>query len=389
MADLADHLRKWGLKTYEVDGWKTRKSGSRFDPHAITVHHTAGGRNGNAPSLNIVTHGRPGIPGPLSQFVLGRDGTVFVVGQGRANHGGKGGPIAGVPADSANTYAWGIEAENTGRGEPWSPVQLNAYYRLCAALCAYSGITPDAVFAHKEWAPSRKVDPAGIYMVDFRERVKEAFAAGPAQVVHVELTEDGDPVLREGDEGRKVVDIQNALGLPESEQDGDFGPKTKAAVILFQQYHKIVGDPRGVVGLYTWRALRFKVHGREVLKPKPATVGEKIVNAVQKAAGQWTKDDLRKLQSHLNLNPDGVYGWGTHIVFSALVEKKKGNKKETMNLQRIVSAVPDGIWGPNSERAWKDKIVKLQRVLKVPTTGVVDKVTLEAYRKFYAHFHKK
>lgn len=253
--NLANHLRAWGLKVEEINGWQTRSANSTtFTPIAVMAHHTAGSATGNAPTLQYIINNR------LAQFVLGRDGTVYLVSGNRANHGGLGGPKAGIPKDSANRYSWGIEAENTGRGEPWSKVQLNAYYRLTAALLAMMKKDANSVIAHKEWAPTRKVDPAGIDMNGFRSNVAAALAAGPSG--HAP-----DPVLSEGDSGQAVTNVQNALVkhgfLKASDVDGDFGPTTKGAVVAFQKSRGLVAD--GIVGARTWEALR-----KDAVAPAPA-----------------------------------------------------------------------------------------------------------------------
>lgn len=180
--DLATHLRAWGLKVQEVSGWQTRSANwsKTFAPRGVVVHHTAGPTaGGNYPSYNTVLKGRSGLPGPLSQFGLGRDGTVILFCAHRANHAGIGGPLVGIPEDSGNAYLWGIEAENSGT-QAWPAVQLQAYYRLCAALAAYdkAPFPVSRVIGHKEWAPSRKVDPGGISMSSFRTQVQKAVDAG-------------------------------------------------------------------------------------------------------------------------------------------------------------------------------------------------------------------
>lgn len=58
------------------------------------------------------------------------------------------------------------------------------------------------------------------------------------------------PVLRRGSKGERVKYLQGILGI---ETDGNFGPKTEAAVRQFQKDHGLVVD--GVVGAYTWREL--------------------------------------------------------------------------------------------------------------------------------------
>jgi hypothetical protein len=58
------------------------------------------------------------------------------------------------------------------------------------------------------------------------------------------------PLLKLGDEGEDVKELQAALGLI---ADGDFGPRTKAAVIALQKKKGLYAD--GVVGKQTWAAL--------------------------------------------------------------------------------------------------------------------------------------
>src|SRR5690606_25679991 len=92
---------------------------------------------------------------------LGRDGTVYLIAAGRANHSGKGKGY-GMPTDGAAGYSLGIEAESTGYGD-WTAAQRDAYPRLVAALCRRYGVPVERVIGHKEWArpKGRKIDPAG------------------------------------------------------------------------------------------------------------------------------------------------------------------------------------------------------------------------------------
>ena len=79
-----------------VSRWRNSRAGERADAatmgtvRGVMCHHTAGPKDGNMPSLGIVTNGRPDLAGPLSQLCLGRDGTFFVVAAGRASHAGEG-----------------------------------------------------------------------------------------------------------------------------------------------------------------------------------------------------------------------------------------------------------------------------------------------------------
>lgn len=58
------------------------------------------------------------------------------------------------------------------------------------------------------------------------------------------------PVLRRGDAGDDVKDLQKRLGI---QIDGIFGPKTEIAVKEFQVRHGL--NPDGIVGAKTWAAL--------------------------------------------------------------------------------------------------------------------------------------
>jgi peptidoglycan hydrolase-like protein with peptidoglycan-binding domain len=66
----------------------------------------------------------------------------------------------------------------------------------------------------------------------------------------------GDRTLSRGDQGEEVRALQAALGFPASEQDGDFGPATHAAVVNFQQSNGL--SPDGMVGPATRGALEAK-----------------------------------------------------------------------------------------------------------------------------------
>lgn len=256
---LPRHLRRWGLKVEQEDGWRFRGRPYTFAPRAIICHHTASGsQTGNFGSLRVVRDGRSDLPGPLCQFLLGRDGTVRIIAGGHANHAGYGGPIAGIPENLGNTFAWGIEAENNGVGEPWSKAQLNAYYRLCAALLDLMG-TKDVskVIGHKEWT-SRKIDPAGIDMDHFRSQVKKALQPGDSRpVVHLSRLK---PCKRNKD----VVRVKRRLTRRGFFRAGNltnyFGAGTLKAYQRWQLHLGYEGtDADGLPGRESLRKLGFRV----------------------------------------------------------------------------------------------------------------------------------
>ena len=247
---LADTLRGAGLKVVEQPGWQDRGRGDMGPVKGVLCHHTAGAKTGNAPSLDVILNGRPDLPGPLSQLMLARDGTFYVLAAGKCNHAGPG-EWHGVT--HGNSSFIGIEAENQGTGlDPWPQIQLGAYAEGVAAILKHIGA--DAVMAagHKEYAlpRGRKVDPS-FDMVAFRQNV-ESIMSGRA-VGSVTLADPTRAMLRKGDMGASVKVLQTALKIT---ADGNFGPNTEKAVKLFQVSKGLVPD--GMAGPKTWLALGVK-----------------------------------------------------------------------------------------------------------------------------------
>lgn len=176
---LPEVLRGAGLKVAIVPGWETR--GRELTAiNGVICHHTAGPSTGNAPSLGIVTNGRSDLPGPLSQLVLGRDGTFYVVASGRANHAGRGN-WKGIT--DGNGQMLGIEAEATGR-DTWPAIQMDAYRRGVAVILRRVALNSRWACGHKEYAlpAGRKPDP-NFGMDIFRSDVQRIMDGHPP-VVH-------------------------------------------------------------------------------------------------------------------------------------------------------------------------------------------------------------
>lgn len=164
---LADALRSAGLTVFEMSGWQTR--GKELDAiEGVISHHTASPpTSGLAANLNVVMNGNGVAPGPIAQLLLDRNGTWYVIASGKANHAGAGGPWGWLPLSppgqlsAANARTIGIEAINSGVGEPWAAEMVISYEIGCAALLKRIGVGVDRLLTHHEWAPSRKIDPAG------------------------------------------------------------------------------------------------------------------------------------------------------------------------------------------------------------------------------------
>lgn len=249
MTWLADVLRAAGCAVVEQPNWKSRGVAEMGQVRGILCHHTAGPLKGNAPSLSLVEHGRPDLTGPLSQLVLARDGTFYVLAAGKCNHAGAG-SWQGITA--GNSSFIGIEAENAGTGaDPWPAVQIGAYARGCAAILKHVGADVIMCAGHKEYAlpKGRKIDPS-FDMIAFRERVAAFMGGEVPHVLNVAATDPARSMLRKGDEGEDVKVLQRKLGIRD---DGIFGPGTETAVRDYQRAHSMLVD--GLIGPKMWAAL--------------------------------------------------------------------------------------------------------------------------------------
>ncbi|MFF0436219.1 N-acetylmuramoyl-L-alanine amidase [Streptomyces sp. NPDC004327] len=182
-----DALRGEGLTVVEVGDWRTHNRNHKgpWGPvNGVMIHHTV--TRGTDATVRICRDGYESLPGPLCHGVIAKDGTVHLVGYGRANHAGLGDPdvlravIAEqrLPVDDqattdGNRHFYGFECENLGDGaDPWPKVQLEAIAKAAAAVCRVHGWTQRSVIGHKEWQPG-KVDPRGFTMGWLREQIAD------------------------------------------------------------------------------------------------------------------------------------------------------------------------------------------------------------------------
>ncbi|WP_432124071.1 peptidoglycan recognition protein family protein [Streptomyces sp. C10-9-1] len=180
-------LREEGLRVVEYRSWRTHNRNHKgpFGPvHGVMVHHTV--TKGTDHSVALCYDGYAALPGPLCHGVIAKDGTVYLVGHGRANHAGSGdddvlraviAETALPPDNEANTDGnarfYGFEAINLGDGkDPWPAAQLDAIERASAALCRAHAWGAPSVIGHLEWQPG-KIDPRGFTMASMRSRIAE------------------------------------------------------------------------------------------------------------------------------------------------------------------------------------------------------------------------
>jgi len=164
-------LRAAGLVVHETPGWITRGYAGQ-DLQAIKGvlwHHTATNRlqfaKSPAPTVSMCIGGRPDLPGPLCNIVFDRNGEVWMIATGVANHAGLG-SAPGIPRDAGNHYLIGIEMESSGIAPwDWTPAQLRNAPILGAALEKFylQKLPADErlQLGHLEYSSQGKIDPAG------------------------------------------------------------------------------------------------------------------------------------------------------------------------------------------------------------------------------------
>lgn len=191
---IVEALRAEGCKVVEHRNWRThnRNHKDAWGPvNGVMIHHTVS--SGTDHSVALCYNGHSALPGPLCHTVGAKDGTLYMVGHGRANHAGKGDravldaviaerplPPDRVANTDGNSRFYGIELINLGNGkDPWPAEQVEAAAQWAAALCRAHGWSERSVIAHKEWQPG-KIDPT-FDMGTFRARVKQLLSNSPGK----------------------------------------------------------------------------------------------------------------------------------------------------------------------------------------------------------------
>ncbi|MFI0912475.1 N-acetylmuramoyl-L-alanine amidase [Streptomyces abikoensis] len=191
---LVAALREEGVRVVERPGWRTHNRNGKgpWGPvHGVIIHHTV--TTGTDASISICENGYSELPGPLCHGVIDKDGTVYLIGNGRANHAGRGdgGVLRAVIAEEAlpdpdsndtdgNTHFYGFECINLGDGDDvWPAAQLDAIERASVAICRAHEWGAGSVIGHKEWTDT-KIDPEGFSMDGMRRRIGERLKGKPS-----------------------------------------------------------------------------------------------------------------------------------------------------------------------------------------------------------------
>ena len=166
-------------------------------------------------------------------------------------------------------------------------------------------------------------------------------------------------LVRSGSKGSNVTRVQRELraaGINTGPIDGDFGAKTRAAVVAYQRKHRLAVD--GVVGAQTWSRLThdgFKPGGKkpEPARPnapvspspgRPSTKVQKLLAEARKHIGFHEGTGNRNPFSKALGRPPEA--WCADFVSYAA--KKAGLKMNTASAQQVANIIKD-------QGGWKGK----------------------------------
>ncbi|QIQ62907.1 lysin A, N-acetylmuramoyl-L-alanine amidase domain [Streptomyces phage Moab] len=205
-SQIVAQLKKWGITYKEVKSWESHNrnaKGAWGGMNGFIWHHTgadvAAGKAAEYAGSTLYD-GLSTLPGPLCHFGLAPDGTVYLVGWGRANHAGGGDPAVlnhvinedyagqlkptkgNLNGVDGNAHFYGVEIMYSG-SHKMTDAQYNAALKLSAAILDFHGWTEKSVIGHGEWS-NDKWDPGYasgkiMNMVDVRVDVLKTLKAGP------------------------------------------------------------------------------------------------------------------------------------------------------------------------------------------------------------------
>lgn len=132
------------------------KGKGSFHPQYILLHHTAGVGTGVVP--DVVNSSGKYRPIPKANFVIKRDGTIWVISKFKTYHAGLGKAYKNVARNDMNSWSYGIEVESLGKVQDFTPAQMNSIVALCNRLLAEMKMPVTNVINHKTWSSSGKVD---------------------------------------------------------------------------------------------------------------------------------------------------------------------------------------------------------------------------------------
>ncbi|WP_328329601.1 MULTISPECIES: peptidoglycan-binding protein [unclassified Streptomyces] len=273
---LVGALTAEGVRIVEYGDWRNHNRNTKgpWGPvNGVVIHHTV--TSGTDGSVALCYNGDSELPGPLCHGVIDKDGTVHLVGNGRANHAGSGDddvltavinetalPAPDEDNTDGNARFYGFECINLGDGsDPWPEAQLEAIARVSAAICRAHGWHAASVIGHLEWT-DKKIDPKGFSMASMRNRVAAVLAGTPGAGATRYQPFPGDAWFAAAPHstivaamgGRLVAEGCSAYTTGPGPQ---WGEADRASYAKWQQKLGYTGtDADGLPGATSWNALR-------------------------------------------------------------------------------------------------------------------------------------
>ncbi len=238
---------------------------------------------------------------PAANMLVGRDkGNVWLLAGGSVFHSGLGGPWPAIGVNSAGNVGhyrlFGIEIDDPGVRDTMTDAQIESVGKINAALLDLCGWGPERIITHGDWtdagswlkSPSGAPSPSGPYVgrkndtlrkyypADFWRKNAAAYRIGavkppvaPKPPTKPTLPTVSLKAVQPGKKNTHVLIVQKALksqvGLNFSDAPGTFGPKTRAAYVLWQKSLGYRGnDANGSPGVISLTTLGKKYGFRVV-----------------------------------------------------------------------------------------------------------------------------
>lgn len=205
---LPDVLAEAGLPVRTLPGWQQRGR-DLAQVRGFVWHDTVTTRAWTDARVEaLLRDGRPGVPGPLSQLGMDRNGVLVVVAAGRSNHNGYG-RWGNLSVGLEVFAAGGLR----GQEEPWNAVQRDHAARAAAAVLGRLGMDERRAEGHKEQDPTRKIDPYGVDPDRLRAETGRYLRGTPSKEWDEMATKDEVKAAL-----REVMTEQTVLGQADGKQ---------------------------------------------------------------------------------------------------------------------------------------------------------------------------
>lgn len=283
----------------------------RYSTTKIILHHTATA-SASMQSMHQY-HISKGMNGLAYNIVVYKDGTTYW-GRGLDMVGGH------TSDTSVNKVSVGLCAVGNFETETMGDVQKEAIKRVIRDLLKYYP-TITEILGHKQ-VTSTDCPGKNYPLAEMAALLKESNTSTGGTVNTGGST--SSTLIKEGQKGDKVTQLQQQLkiiGYDPGTVDGDFGPKTKAAVVAFQTAMGVEAD--GIVGPITREAINqviAKPTTKNGSKGYPVRQLQTLLKrkgfdpgTVDGIFGNNTEAAVKKFQTAKKIGVDGIVGkqtWG-------------------------------------------------------------------------------